>query len=89
MKYFAAISGMILSFFIIKYREYIGSSIGEMEWMQKVGGIYTIIVLVGILIFFWSIAILTGTTDILFAPILFFIAPMFRGMEGSPPPDVF
>jgi len=89
MKYLIPIFGIILSFFIIKYREYIGSSLGEMEWMRKVGGIYTIIVIIGILIFFWSLATLTGTGDILFAPILFFIGPMFRGGEVPPPPDVF
>ena len=89
MKYIFAILGIVLSFYIIKYREYIGSSIGEMEWMRKIGGIYTIIVLVGILIFFWSVATLTSTTDMFLAPILFFITPMFRGTEGTPPPDIF
>lgn len=58
---------------MMKYRERIGELVGEAEWMRKVGGVYNLIIIVALLIFFWSIAELTGTTDVLFRPLLFFI----------------
>lgn len=85
MRYVFAIVGMIASYFIIKYRESLGNSIGEYEWMSKLGGIYNIVTIAGILIFFWSLAALTGTQDIFLAPILW-IMPGFLVPEAPPPP---
>ncbi len=70
MSYFLGILGIIASFFLLKYRERVGDMIGEPEWAHKVGGIYNVIILCGIFLFFWSLATVTGTTDILFRPIL-------------------
>lgn len=73
MKYLLSLLGIAFSIAIIKYREPIGDMFGEQDWMQKVGGVYNVIVLTGILIFFWCIAELTGTRDIFFAPLTFLI----------------
>ena len=61
--------GLVGPFFLIKYRESIGDMIGEAEWMKKIGGVYNVILIIAIVIFFWTIAEMTGTTGILFSPL--------------------
>jgi hypothetical protein len=56
-------------FLLIKYREPIGDTLGEPAWSQKVGGMYNVMIILGIALFFWGLATMVGTTDILFAPI--------------------
>lgn len=73
MRYFLSIIGIIASFFLVKYRERVGEITGEAEWMKKVGGVYNVIVIIAIVIFFWSIATITGTTDIFFKPISYIL----------------
>jgi len=73
------IFGMLIGVFIIKYRERIGDSVGEAYWMRHIGGIYNFLIILGVAIFFWSIATMTGTEQIFFAP-LFWI---FGGALGS------
>ena len=58
-----------LGFVLIKYREPAGDMFGEPAWSQKVGGMYNVMIIAGILLFFWGVATMVGTTDILFAPI--------------------
>ena len=58
--------GIVGSFFLIKEREKVGDMFGEAEWMRKVGGVYNVVVICALFIFFWSLAELTGTTDVLF-----------------------
>ncbi len=77
--------GMVGSFFLIRYREAIGDIMGQAEWMNKVGGVYNVIVIVAIFIFFWSLATLTGTTGILFAPLTFLIPGAHDGGAGVTP----
>lgn len=81
MGYILPIIGIIGSFFMIKYREQIGGMMGEAQWMTKIGGVYNVVILVAIFIFFWSLASLTGTTDLLFRPILWFIPGLNRGTQ--------
>ncbi len=71
--------GVIFAYCIIRYREAIGGMIGDPEWAQKVGGIYNVLIIVGVFIFFWSVAAISGTTDILFAPILMFVPGVGNG----------
>ena len=78
MKYFLAFCGFFLAYFMIRYRESIGNSFGEFEWMKKVGGVYAIIVYIAIFIIFWGLATITGTEDVLFAPI-FWLFPFLGG----------
>ena len=73
MGYILPIIGIVGSFFLLKYREAIGNIMGEAEWMRKVGGVYNVVIIVAIFIFFWSLAELTGTTQILFSPLLWLI----------------
>lgn len=75
-------TGLIGPFFLIKYRETIGDTVGEAEWMKKIGGIYNVIIVVALLIFFWTIADMTGTTTVLFSP-LKSLFPQFRQQAGA------
>lgn len=82
MRIFLSIIGIVASFFLMKYRERVGEITGEAEWMKKVGGVYNVIVIVAIVIFFWSIATITGTTDI-------FLKPISYILPGSRDPNAF
>ena len=75
---FLEICGMIAAGLMIKYREQIGDSLGDAEWMRYVGGVYNFIIILAIFLFFWSIAALTGTQHILFAPLTWFFSGMIR-----------
>lgn len=77
------IVGIAFSFVLLKYREQVGDMLGEPAWATKVGGIYNIVILCGVIIFFWSIAYVTGTEQILFAP-LFAIFPHHTAPAGLP-----
>lgn len=73
MKYILAIFGLFFSIAIMKYRESIGDSIGSYDWMVYCGGSYGLVVIIGVLMFFWCVATLTGTEDFFFAPIIMLI----------------
>ncbi len=68
-----ALLGLGLAFALIRYRETVGDMLGEADWMHAVGGIYAIVVYLAIFIILWSIAELTGTTSVLFAPIMWLL----------------
>jgi hypothetical protein len=80
MYIFLSIVGILLSVILIIYREKFGEAIGEAEWMRYVGGVYYFIVLVAFFLFFFSIASLTGTTNIFLAPFLWLL-PIGRAPE--------
>lgn len=84
MRIFFALLGIVLSFFMIKYRERVGDIMGEADWMRSVGGIYMIVIGLAIFIFLWSLAALTNTMDILLAPI-FLIPGLSRPGPSTPP----
>lgn len=67
--YILPIGGIILSICLIIWRETIGDMLGEADWMRKVGGVYYVVVFIAIIIFFWSLAELTGTTSIFLSPL--------------------
>lgn len=75
--------GIVGSVLMLKYREYIGNLMGEAEWMMRVGGVYNVVIIAAIFIFFWSLATLTGTTEILFRPLLWLIPGVNRGTPAS------
>jgi hypothetical protein len=60
--------GMAFAYVLIRYREQIGDMIGDADWMQKVGGVYNFVIIASVFVFFWSVAYLTGTEQIFFAP---------------------
>ncbi len=70
--------GIAFSLTLIKYREKVGGMMGEANWMRKVGGIYNFIIIVATFLFFFSIAKITGTTNIFLSP-LSFILPSVGG----------
>ena len=64
-----SIIGIVASILLIKYRERMGDMIGDAYWMRHIGGVYNLIIIAAVFIFFWSVAELTGTTDILLEPL--------------------
>ncbi len=62
--------GIACSVMLIVYRESVGDMLGEPLWAEKVGGIYNVVVIFAVLLFFWSIAYMTGTLDIFLSPLL-------------------
>lgn len=85
MKFLFGIIGLVGSFFILRFREYIGDMIGDADWMRYVGGPYNLVVLIALFIFFWSIAAMTGTEDVFVRPILW----LFPGGRGGQAVDAF
>lgn len=79
MQYFLGTIGIVASFFLIKYRERAGDMIGEAEWMRKIGGVYMVVTLFAVFLFFWSIAEMTNSTSLLFAPLKL----LFPGNQGN------
>jgi hypothetical protein len=60
------------AFVFIKYREKIVELTGKFAWAEKYlgsGGTYNLMVILGIIFFFWGIAAMTGTTDVFLAPL--------------------
>jgi len=89
MRYFLGLLGIIFGFVLIKYREPVGDMLGEPAWASKVGGIYNLVIIVGVIIFFWSIAAITNTEHILFGPILSIFPSSGRPETGGIPLDQF
>jgi uncharacterized membrane protein len=77
MSIFLGLLGMIAGIAMIKFREPIGDLFGEANWTKYVGGPYNMAILAGILIFFFSLAKMTGTMG-------FFLSPL-RMLFPSPP----
>ena len=73
MHYLLPLLGMVVSVFMLKYRERIGDFMGEADWMKYTGGVYNFVILLALFLFFWSLATITGTTEILFRPFLYLI----------------
>lgn len=73
MRSILSLIGIFGSFFLIYYREQVGNMLGEAEWMRKVGGVYNVVVIIAIVIFFWGLAEITGTTGVFFKPIIWLL----------------
>ena len=82
MRIFLGLCGIVLSFYMIKYRERVGDALGEAEWMRNVGGIYMIVIGLAIFFFLWGLAAITNTMDIFLWPV--FLIPGFS--RPAPPP---
>lgn len=85
---FFAVLGIIVSLLMIKYREKVGENVGEAEWMNKIGGVYNFVLILAVIMFFWSVAGLTGTTGIFFAPLRMVFGGIF-GLNNSTPIEEF
>ena len=84
-EYGLPILGIVFAFALIKYREQIGDTFGDADWMRPVGGVYFVIVYIAVFIIFWCIAVLTDTTHILFKPFLWLFPTLTqRGANAQP-----
>ena len=79
MSIFLGLLGMLAGIAVIKYREAVGDLFGDAEWTKYVGGPYNMAIIVGILLFFFSLAKMTGTTDFFLNPLKFLIPGVMRG----------
>jgi hypothetical protein len=82
MEYLFPILGIAFAFVLIKYREQIGDVFGDPDWLRPIGGVHYTIVYIAIFIIFWSISSMTGTTSVLFRPILW-LFPTVRSGAGA------
>jgi len=75
MKFLFGIFGILLSLAMFKYRERVGELIGDAPWMQKLGGVYGVVMLTALFFFFWSIAAMVGSEHLFFAPLRLILGP--------------
>ena len=73
MQYLLAIIGLVMSIAMLKYRQQCGDFIGDADWMHYVGGNYNVVIIFALFLFLWCLSVLTGTTDLLFAPLLYIL----------------
>ena len=66
---------------LIYFREACADMVGEPAWAGKVGGMQIVLVIVGILMCFWGLATMTGTSDILFSPMTRFLPGLGKPAE--------
>ncbi len=83
MSYVLSIIGIVAAFFLLKYRQKIGDEIGEADWMLKVGGVYNVIIIAAVFIFFWSFTTLTGTSDFFFGWLRYLIPGANRSAPAT------
>ncbi|MDD4287666.1 MAG: hypothetical protein PHO20_06140 [Candidatus Peribacteraceae bacterium] len=69
MTTFLGFVGIVSSIALIIYRERAAEMIGAAEWMDNLGGVYNVIIITAIFIFFFSVAALTGTLDFFLTPV--------------------
>jgi hypothetical protein len=79
---FLSLLGIVASFVLIWKRQLAGDMLGEAQWMKKIGGVYNVIIIVAILIFFWSVAELTGTAGFLFSPVRYLLPGLSQPQTG-------
>ncbi len=83
LHYLLPLGGIVLAFLIVRFREAIGNIVGEADWMRKVGGVYNLMIIVALVLFFWCLAELTNSTSLLFGP----VKDLFPNPAGSAAAD--
>ncbi len=81
---FKGILAIIGAFLLIKYRERVVATTGKFDWCEKYlgyGGTYRFMIILGVFLFLWGVASMTGTTDVLLGPLksVFFPAGIPEG----------
>lgn len=69
---FSGILAIVGAFLLIKYRQKVVGLTGKFAWAEKylgTGGTYNLMVIIAIILFFWGVAKMTGTTDVLLGPL--------------------
>ena len=61
--------GLGFAYLLVRYREFIGDILGNMEWAKWVGGIYNVIVMVAIILAIFSLLFIFGLEEQLFGGI--------------------
>ena len=72
------ILAIIGAFLLIKYREKVVGFTGKFAWAEKYlgsGGTYNLMVIIAVILFFWGVAKMTGTTDVLLSPLKGIFSP--------------
>jgi len=69
MNIFLGLLGMLAGIAMIKFREPIGEMFENSDWTKYFGGPYNFIIVVGILMFFFSLAKMTGTAGFFLSPL--------------------
>ena len=83
---FKGILAIAAAFALIKYRERVVSLAGKFAWAEKylgTGGTYNLMVIIAILLFFWGVAKMTGTTDVLLSPLKGIFSPGGAAVGGE------
>ncbi len=89
MKYVLGLIGIIMGCCLIIWRQRVGDEFGEQEWAYRIGGVYNVVIIVGIFMIFWSIAYMVDTMEFFFWPILMFLPIRKPGGDGGIPVDEF
>lgn len=77
MRILLGLIGIVLSFLLIVYRVQINHFMGGIEWAERKfgpGGSYTVLVIVALLLFFFSLMYMTNSFEVIFGvlPVNFF-----------------
>ena len=75
---FSGLLAIIGAFLLIKYREKVVGFTGKFAWAEKylgTGGTYNLMVIISIILFFWGVAKMTGTTDVFLSPLRGIFSP--------------
>ncbi len=87
MRIILGLIGIVFASVLIKFREQVGEMLGEPAWADKIGGIYNLVIIICVVIYFWSISYMTGTQDIFFAPLMNFLPHREAAGGGVPGAD--
>ncbi len=82
---FQGILAIAAAFALIKYREKVVGFTGKFAWAEKYlgsGGTYNLMVIIAVILFFWGVAKMTGTMDVLLGPLRGIFSPGGAAVGG-------
>lgn len=68
LEWILSLAGLIAPYFMVRYREQIIEITGKFEWAERYlgqGGSYNAVILFALLLFFFSLLVITGNQSIL------------------------
>jgi len=72
---------IVIAILMIMFREHAGNMLGQAGWMEKLGGVYMVMIYVGMLLFFLGLIMLFGLTEVALGPIFNFIPGVDIGVK--------